>query len=216
MKFSQAEPSSTPTAADDKRSLILQAAWQLVRHYGYSKTTIDDIAQRAGIGKGTVYLHFRSKADIMLALVELTNERIVTALEGIAAKAAPPEDRLREALLYRVMTLFDLVHRYPHSADVVSMMLPEIVIRLEGYVRRHGELLGAIVAEGVAAGRFAAADPKETGRLLAGLFELLTPPYYRFSTREDLAAFAGRVVDLALTGLRRRDDAPRKTKEGAK
>ena len=48
----------------DKREVILQAAWGLIRHYGYNKTTIDDIAKRARVGKGTVYLYFRSKAEV--------------------------------------------------------------------------------------------------------------------------------------------------------
>ena len=73
------------TKTDSKREAILRAAWQLIRHYGYSKTTIQDIAREAGIGKGTVYLYFGSKADIMLALVDLTNERITDDLGGIAA-----------------------------------------------------------------------------------------------------------------------------------
>jgi TetR/AcrR family transcriptional regulator, fatty acid metabolism regulator protein len=185
----------------DKRKAILQSAWKLIRHYGYAKTTIDDIAQSAGVGKGTVYLHFGSKSDIMLALVELTNDRITKQLEKLAAGDAPPAQRLHECLQYRVMTLFDLVHRYPHSADVVSLMLTDIVERLDRYVRRHGELLGEIVEQGCTQGIFSVDDPAKTGNLLAGMFELLTPPYYRFSSRIELEQFATSVFELAINGI---------------
>ena len=188
----------------EKRDAIIHAAWALIRHYGYGKTTIDDIARKAGVGKGTVYLYFRSKTDIMLALTDLTNRRITLELERIASQKKPPEERLRACVVYRLMTLFDLVNRYPHSEDVIASMLPEIVERLDRYVRRHGELLGQIVREGCTAGLLAAEDPDATGHLLADLFEFMTPPYYRFNSRESLQRFAGEVVDLILVGLRKK------------
>jgi len=187
---------------NDKRDAILHAAWALIRHYGYSKTTIDDIARKAGVGKGTVYIYFRSKTDIMLALTTLTNERITGELERLAAQDKPPEERLRACIVYRIMTLFDLVNRYPHSEDVIASILPEIVARLDRYVRRHGELLGQIVREGCAAGILVSRDPEATGQLLANLFEFMTPPYYRFGSRESLEQFAGEVVTLMLNGLK--------------
>jgi len=189
--------------ANGKREAILHASWALIRHYGYAKTTIDDIARKANVGKGTVYLYFKSKTDIMLALTDLTNQRITKKLEQIAAEASPPEERLRACVLYRIMTLFDLVHRYPHSEDVIASILPEIVERLDRYVKRHGELLTQIVEEGRQNGVLKADDPQATGQLLANLFEFMTPPYYRFKTRKALEQFTGQVVDLMLTGLKK-------------
>lgn len=187
---------------NDKRESILHAAWALIRHYGYSKTTIDDIAKKAGVGKGTVYLYFRSKSEIMLALADLTNERITEALEEIAAQRTPPEERLKQCVLHRIMTLYDLVDRYPHSEDVIASMLPAIVDRLDRFVRRHGALLGAIIREGCESGDFRADDPEAKGHLLAGLFELLTPPYYRFRSRKSLERFTNQVMDLLLAGMK--------------
>jgi TetR/AcrR family fatty acid metabolism transcriptional regulator len=188
----------------DKRDAILHAAWGLIRHYGYNKTTIDDIAREAMVGKGTVYLYFKSKKEIMLSLTDLTNERITRELERIASGDQPPEERIRACVLYRLMTLFDLVNRYPHSEDVIASILPEIVERLDRYVRRHGELLGQIVDQACQAGIFVCKDPAATGQLLANLFEFMTPPYYRFKSRKSLEQFAGEVVTLMLNGLRKK------------
>ncbi len=185
----------------DKRDAILHAAWGLIRHYGYGKTTIDDIARKAGVSKGAVYLHFESKTEIMLSLADATNERITAELEKIATGPGSPPGKLRRCLLYRVMTLYDLMKRYPHSGDVIASMLPEIVERLDRYVRRHGELLGRILEEGRESGDFEVGDPAGTGHLLADLFEFMTPPYYRFQSRDSLERFANRVVDLMLVKL---------------
>ena len=184
-----------------KRDAILHASWDLIKHYGYNKTTIDDIAKRAGVGKGTVYLYFQSKAEIMLSLTDRTNERIVAKLEEIASTDAAPQERVRACILHRVMALYDIVSRHPHSEDVIAKLMPDVVKRLDHYVQRHGEILGRIVREGRENGTFKAADPVAAGHLLAKLFEFLTPPYYRFSSRESLEKFANQVVDLLVVGL---------------
>jgi TetR/AcrR family fatty acid metabolism transcriptional regulator len=182
----------------DKREAILQAAWQLIRHYGYGKTTIAEIARTAGVGKGTAYLYFRSKEEIMLALVDKTNERITRELERIADGLEPPLGRLRTCLLHRVLRIYDIVHRYPHGEEVISSMKPAIVERIARHVRDHAALLARLLRE------LGVDSPDSTGQVLADLFEFLTPPYYhRFGSRSDLERFAARVADLTLAGVMR-------------
>lgn len=48
---------------------ILDAAADLFVHYGYDKTTVSDIARRAGVSKGTIYLHFDSKDELLEGLI---------------------------------------------------------------------------------------------------------------------------------------------------
>jgi AcrR family transcriptional regulator len=52
------------------RETIKQAALELFRRYSYVKTSVSDIAAAAGIGKGTVYLSFKTKEDILFALLD--------------------------------------------------------------------------------------------------------------------------------------------------
>src|SRR5207249_977035 len=53
---------------------ILDAAGTLIQRWGYNKTTIDDIAKQAGVAKGTIYLHWKTKEDLFVAL--LTSEEL--------------------------------------------------------------------------------------------------------------------------------------------
>lgn len=52
-----------------REQAILNAALSLFVHYGYDKTTIADIAAKAGVSKGAIYLHFQSKTDLFNALL---------------------------------------------------------------------------------------------------------------------------------------------------
>ncbi|KAA3643482.1 MAG: TetR family transcriptional regulator [Chloroflexi bacterium] len=53
----------------ERQERILAAAAELFVHYGYDKTTVDDIAREAGVSKGAIYLHFKSKDELFETLL---------------------------------------------------------------------------------------------------------------------------------------------------
>lgn len=67
-----------------RRNHILDAAEQIISDVGFESTTIDQIAERAEVGKGTLYLHFKSKSSIYVAICErgsaMLNERMARVL----------------------------------------------------------------------------------------------------------------------------------------
>lgn len=65
---------------------ILDVAADLVVRWGYDKTTIDDVARRAGVAKGTIYLHWRTRDDLFAAL--LRRERVLMMEEARASAPA--------------------------------------------------------------------------------------------------------------------------------
>ena len=60
-----------------REARILGAANSLITHYGYDKTTMDDIAGEAGVSKGAIYLHFKSKEALFEALILRESERVM-------------------------------------------------------------------------------------------------------------------------------------------
>lgn len=60
----------------ERERRILDAAARLIEHYGYDKTTVDEIAREAGVSKGAIYLHFKSKEDLFEALILRESERM--------------------------------------------------------------------------------------------------------------------------------------------
>ena len=79
----------------DKRRKILDAALELIRDKGLEGTRIIDIANRAGIGKGTVYDYFTSKEDIIAATAEDVVERDFRNIFGEVDRARDFETKLR-------------------------------------------------------------------------------------------------------------------------
>jgi AcrR family transcriptional regulator len=56
---------------------ILDAASELIQRWGYNKTTVDDIARKAGVAKGTIYLHWNTRDDLFQALMA-RETRVIT------------------------------------------------------------------------------------------------------------------------------------------
>ncbi len=68
---------------------ILDAASTLIQRWGYNKTTIDDIARQAGVAKGTIYLHWKTREELFSAL--LTREKLEMGAEIMQTVADDPE-----------------------------------------------------------------------------------------------------------------------------
>src|SRR5579871_676478 len=77
---------------------ILDAAATLLVRWGYRKTTIDDVAREAGVGKGTIYLHWKDKNELFRAAVIREEHRYSEDLQRRIA--ADPQG----GLLHRVIT----------------------------------------------------------------------------------------------------------------
>jgi AcrR family transcriptional regulator len=60
---------------EEREQRILDAAADLFVHYGYDKTAVSDIAREAGISKGAIYLHFKSKDELLEALIIRETEK---------------------------------------------------------------------------------------------------------------------------------------------
>ena len=58
-----------PKDQESRKFKILESAHKLFSHYGFEKTTIEDIAKEAELGKGTIYLEFDSKEAILMAII---------------------------------------------------------------------------------------------------------------------------------------------------
>ncbi|RJG26541.1 TetR/AcrR family transcriptional regulator [Paenibacillus thiaminolyticus] len=76
--------------ADERRNEILDAADELFGQKGFDGTSTNDILERVGIARGTLYHHFKSKEDIMDALIERYSVRLLGAAQEIAADKSIP------------------------------------------------------------------------------------------------------------------------------
>lgn len=198
-------------AREDIRDLILDAADRLLASRGYKKMTVEDLANEVGIGKGTIYLHFPSKEEVVLSHIDRVVERVKKELRRLAATDGPAPARLREMLVARVMIRFDAVQHYTESiSDLLAALRPGLLARRRRHFQEEAEIIASVLEGGRRAGALAFRDGAHpTARALLTATNALLP--YSLSTRElgqreDVRAETGRVVALLLEGLVARPD----------
>ncbi|SFW76905.1 TetR/AcrR family transcriptional regulator [Amycolatopsis australiensis] len=122
----------------ERAERILDAAAELLLRAGYRRTTIEDVAERAGVGKGTVYLHWKNREELFLAV--LLRESVRSLEDLVAAIAADPLaarlSRLTE-IQYADVLGRPLLHAgYADDADTLGKLLPKLHEKLDP---RHDE-----------------------------------------------------------------------------
>ena len=210
------------------RDRILDAAERLLGRFGYRKMTVDDIAAEAGIGKGTVYLSFPSKEEVVLSTVDRIVERVCTAMEEAAARDASAADRLRAMLRARVLVRFEAVAAYSASLnDLLGRIRAALLARRVQHFEREIGVLARVIAGGQQEGELAGGAPRRIGRALVLATNSLLP--YALSPDElgdarRLRREAGDVIDIVVDGISasspqttaRRNTALRRSRAGPK
>jgi AcrR family transcriptional regulator len=77
------------------RERLIEAAEQQFRRFGYRRATVEDVTRAAETGKGSFYLHFPSKEDAYVAVVETSLERFLAKAEAALRQPGPVPQRLR-------------------------------------------------------------------------------------------------------------------------
>jgi AcrR family transcriptional regulator len=168
--------------------------------------TMDDLALEVGIGKGTLYLHFRSKEEIALARVDRIVDQLSERLREIAGSNASSAARIRRMLLERVMFRFDSVRHYTESlSDVLAAIRPALMVRHQGHFKQEAEIFAEVLAEGRRDKELLFRDADATARALIVATNALLPNNLsprELGHRKDVEAEITRIADLLANGLK--------------
>ncbi|QEL56654.1 TetR/AcrR family transcriptional regulator [Chromobacterium paludis] len=143
---------------DARPSEILDAALTLFVDKGYRATKMEDIAQAAGVTKGTPYLYFQNKEEIFKAVVR---ETIVARMQAMSAQLAQLQDASSSQLLSLALEDWWTHIGATRSAGLCKLMaaeatnFPELALfYYEEVIRPARQLLGHIVQRGMDSGEF--------------------------------------------------------------
>lgn len=148
---------------------ILEAALEQFVEKGYAATKLEDVAQRAGVTKGTMYLYFESK-DALFKAVVLAN--VVPALERAEQLVAEFQGSSRDLLVQYMRAWMDAVYNtalsgLPKLLISEAANFPEMARFYHVEVVDRGQrLLRGIIQRGIENGEFRGVDPDYTARVL--------------------------------------------------
>ncbi len=150
----------TVKEADERKNEILDAADELFGQKGFDGTSTNDILEKVGIARGTLYYHFKSKEDIMDALIDRYNVGILGAAQEIAADRSVP---VNERIIRVVMALnisgdnSDKIMEHIHKPQNALMHQKIQKVIINGVT----PILAGIIREGIEQGLFNTPFPYE-------------------------------------------------------
>jgi AcrR family transcriptional regulator len=202
-----------------RRNEILTSARAVFAQDGFRHATVDQVAQRAEVAKGTIYLYFETKEAILAELVLQALAELHTQMRDAveAQSILQPDGRLRamaEAYLafsqrspdyFRLVTAFD----GGDISDNVSPQRNQLILAMSNHTL---DLVAQAVADGMALGIFCVTDARQAAAVLwAGLngsLALLAHPIRRTMIQSDLPGLYHATLELLLRGLACADRAP--------
>ena len=194
-----------------RREQILEAAYQLFHESGYSAATMDQIAERAELAKGTLYLYFKSKEEVYFALLNRGLEILIDLLEDKLSRRPPPERILTEI----ANTLSEFNREYVdyirifiimNQEDKQAKLSDEICAQFNSRAATILKLMKNEIQSLIDAGTFIPVNAMQVANLLWAAFNgisqwSLTREQMKISTTHlhDLLGFCFQVIERGLS-----------------
>ncbi len=156
----------------DKKTKILESALKLYSEKGSKNTSVEDIAKKAGIGKGTIYLYFKSKEDIFIESVIYAFSQWGKVLKEELEKIDSYEKRLEFYIEKNILML-------SKSKEIANIFVAEFPTFLSLIIQRNKVkksylynqrimFLKSIIENGVKNGEFKEVDSEIFSQILVG------------------------------------------------
>lgn len=162
-------PSQKRIRRKSRKEEIIKAASNLFSQKSYHDVTMDQIAEKVGVAKGTIYLYFESKENLYLGILEHTFETIESILEREIAKEDPAPQKLKKIL--RLIFQF-----YFQNMDVLRILTRDEtrLIRehfefTEHWRHRRIKLYRKVLEKGIKEGSFRSANTELMALIIFGL-----------------------------------------------
>jgi AcrR family transcriptional regulator len=148
---------------------LLPAAADLFAERGYRATTLDDVAARLGMKKGSLYHYIRSKEELLAGIYEQIFDRIEAAVRPIAEGPLPAEQRLRAMIQTHLAVVTEeldmLAVAFQEEAELPADIRHEIRSRKRAYER----IFETVIRDGQRHGTLRLMDARLTARGLLGM-----------------------------------------------
>jgi TetR/AcrR family transcriptional regulator, mexJK operon transcriptional repressor len=153
-------PGRPAGGSERKRSAIVRAALRLFLRDGFARTSVDAIAEEAGVSKRTIYNHFGDKETLFLSVVSETFDALVAAFADLMTKYLTdvPDDAVEEGVISFAREGALLAARSPDRSALIRLMMAEaphfrqlqmIQMRPRGVTAAIAERLARLDARGL-------------------------------------------------------------------
>jgi AcrR family transcriptional regulator len=191
-----------PRTSGDTIERLFQAATALIGEHGYAATTVDEIVEKAGVAKGTVYYHFKSKSELLEALLEDGLRRLAAGFRADIAEATTATEAL--SVLVHAELLY--VSQYQAFAKLVMSEMWRVDRDWRDSLRtlreEYVQVIAEVIETGMSTGEFSPDLHVQTAAsALFGMLASAALDWLVFSPQERLEDVYARLNLLTLNAV---------------
>lgn len=179
MATDNALPIAKPRKSDLRRESILRTAVDLFDRQGFVNTSLDDVGKAVGIKREALYYYYRSRSEILLAIIGPQTAALVDGMKAVMAERVPPPEKLHLAIRNHLKR-FDrhCLEMTISLRDGVMGAGPEVRKAMQRVWKDYERMWTALVEEGQRDGSFApVGDPKMVAFGILGMCNWLARWY---------------------------------------
>ncbi len=191
----------------EKKGLIVEAAMDVFSRLPFHQVKMEEVAERAGVGKGTIYEYFSGKDELFFAVVEAGSRmylaEVITGLDAVGGAAAQLQTFFSRHLAFidkhaGAARLLASERRIPHP-DLTETMLSSRRLLLD--------LIASLIKKGMAEGEFRPVDTQLAAHVVLGTMTALwVSVLLGERSAGDIEATSAKILDLLGSGLTRGTD----------
>lgn len=186
---------------EEKKGLILAVAEKLFARFGMRKTTMDEIARKAHVGKSTLYYYFESKEQIFAEVIQQDSRLLKRNLGKAVSAGKTPQEKLRNYVQTRMKHLHDLGIHYTTITDEYLEQYAFVEKARREFFEFEIMSLRVILEEGTRTGLFSVGDTVAVARNLAIALKGLEYPLLILETELDYLKETDMILDILLKGI---------------
>ena len=190
--------------ATDKRETILKVSQNLFSRFGLVKTTVDEIARLARIGKGTVYHYFKSKEDIFAEVVEKESRLLKQKIREVLQTETSSRAKLAAFVKTRFRYLKELTNYYSALTDEYLEHYGFIEEARRKYLDDEIQMIKTILNKGVRSGEFDIDDTQLTAQTIVFALKGMEYPWTFESTIMDIERSINQLLNILFKGIEKR------------
>jgi AcrR family transcriptional regulator len=199
--------SPRPNVSDERKSQILNAAEQVFTKKGLDLARMDDIAEETGLSKGTLYLYFKSKDELIIAILDRIFQGVFKQLEARKKDQLSATEAINQFTEEAIHDYKRMLRLMPVAYEFLALAFRNKVVQkaLTQYFRYYMDVLVPIVQCGIDTGEFRPVDPRETAIAAGAIYEGTVLLWVYDSSLVDLEHHIRSSMSLLLEGIRLRD-----------
>ncbi len=189
---------------EEFRKKVIITAGQIFSHYGFKKTTMDEIAKGLKMGKSSVYYYFESKEEIFEAVVLYEANVLRSELTTAIKSADSPIEKMRSYVFVRMKSFEKLSNYYNAIFDTNLYHFDFIETIREKYDREELAILRLILYHGARKKVFNVANSEYTALAIQTTLKGLEVPLFWKKKEIDIESRLNAILDVLFNGIVKR------------